>query len=70
MVIKIWKYWVKSKTDKSKGDIDYFGGIIIKWTDRDLSIVNQRRLMKAFAMIEFKRKWIMPSCSPTHLALE
>jgi hypothetical protein len=26
--------------------------------------------MKAFAMIEFKRKWIMPSCSPTHLALE
>ena len=39
-------------------------------TDRDLSIVRQRRLMKAFAAIEFKRKWIMPYCSPTHLASE
>jgi hypothetical protein len=39
-------------------------------TDRDLSIVRQRRLMKAFAAIEFKQKWIMPYCSPTHLASE
>jgi hypothetical protein len=39
-------------------------------TDRDLSIVRQRRLMKAFTAIEFKRKWIMPYCSPTHLASE
>jgi hypothetical protein len=23
--------------------------------------------MKRFAAIEFKRKWIMPFCSPTHL---
>ena len=37
-------------------------------TDRDLSIVRQRRLMKAFAAIKFKRKWMMPLCFPNHLA--
>ena len=26
--------------------------------------------MKIFAAIEFKQKWIMPFCSPTHLALD
>jgi hypothetical protein len=38
------------------------------WTDRDLSIVRQRRLMKAFAAIKFKQKWMMPYCLPDHLA--
>jgi hypothetical protein len=33
-------------------------------TDRDLSILCQRRLMKAFTAIEFKQKWMMPLCFP------
>jgi len=39
-------------------------------TDRDLSIVRQRQLMKAFAAIKFKQKWMMPLCFPNHLASE
>ena len=35
-----------------------------------LRIVHERRIMKRFAAIEFKQKWIMPFCSPTHLALD
>jgi hypothetical protein len=34
----------------------------------DLSIVRQRRLMKAFAAIKLKQKWMMPLCFPNHLA--
>ncbi len=33
-----------------------------------LRIVRERRNMKRFAAIEFERKWIIPFCSPTHLA--
>jgi hypothetical protein len=33
-----------------------------------LSIVRQRWLMKAFAAIKFKQKWMMPLCFPNHLA--
>jgi hypothetical protein len=42
----------------------------INGTDRDMSIVCERRIMKSFVAIEFKQKWIMimPFCSPTHLA--
>ena len=34
------------------------------------SIVHERRIMKSFAVIDFKQKWIMimPFCSPTHSA--
>jgi hypothetical protein len=37
-------------------------------TDRDLSIIRQRRLMNAFAAITFKQKWMIPLCFPNHLA--
>jgi hypothetical protein len=37
-------------------------------TDRDLSIVRQRRLMKAFMAIKFNQKWMMPLWCPNHLA--
>jgi hypothetical protein len=50
-------------------------GVLLFWrekklyrTDRDLSIVRQRRLMKAFAAIKFKQKWMMPLCFLNHLA--
>jgi hypothetical protein len=37
-------------------------------TGRDLSIIRQRRLMKAFAAIKLKQKWMIPLCFPNHLA--
>jgi len=44
------------RTGKVETNTWHFGGIKKNWTDRDLSIVSQWRLMKAFTAIKFKQK--------------
>ena len=56
-----------------KNTISLPHSLIILWRKKKLDrpcvteIVRERD-KKRFAAIEFKRKWIMPFCSPTHLA--
>jgi hypothetical protein len=61
--------WPDIRLVFSKPDIQDPGRSEEKKLDRPgLRIVRERRIVKRFTAIEFKQKWIMPFCSPTHLA--
>ena len=66
----IWGSLFRNKTDFFQTWQKFLAGAEKKLDRQWLRIVHEQQIVKRFASIEFKQKWILPFCSLTYLVLD